>query len=233
MFSQKIVSSDAFLDMPISTQALYFHLGMTADDDGFVNPKKVMRMIGTSEDDLKVLLTKRFVIAFENGVIVIKHWKINNLIRKDFYQSTIYTEELKLIETKENKAYTECKQIVNNLSPQYRIGKVRKGKNTTPRSAEDDKQIPEFIDLFKTINPTYAIMFGRPNQRQASARLLKLRPLEEWVNVIAFIASRRADQFCPRISTPIQLEQKYAALGNYGASLKSKVEAKKADIAFK
>lgn len=107
MFSQKIVNSDAFLDMPGDAQLLYFHLGMEADDDGFVNPRKIMRMIGSKEDDIKILVAKRFVIPFDNGVVVIKHWKINNLIRKDFYQETVYLEEKNSLKTKENKAYTE------------------------------------------------------------------------------------------------------------------------------
>ena len=73
MFSQQITDSDAFLDMPLSTQALYFHLGMSADDDGFLNnPKRTMRLIGASEDDLKLLIAKNFVIAFDSGIMVIK-----------------------------------------------------------------------------------------------------------------------------------------------------------------
>ena len=83
MFSPDITSSDAFLDMPASTQVLYFHLGMRADDDGFVTPKMVMRLLGSAEDDLKVLIAKRFILPFESGVVVIKHWLIHNLIRAD------------------------------------------------------------------------------------------------------------------------------------------------------
>jgi len=94
MFSMHIVDSDAFLDMPLSSQVLYFHLAMRADDDGFVsNPKKIMRMIGSQDDDYKVLITKRFIIPFENGICVIKHWKIHNYIRKDTYNETQYLEE--------------------------------------------------------------------------------------------------------------------------------------------
>lgn len=95
MFTKKIIDSDAFLDMPLSTQALYFHLNMRADDDGFVNnPKKICRMTGASEDDLRVLISKRFVLTFENGVIVIKHWRMHNLLRKDRYKPTQYQEQL-------------------------------------------------------------------------------------------------------------------------------------------
>ena len=108
MFTQKIIDSDAFLDMPLSTQALYFHLNMRADDDGFVNnPKRIQRTIGASEDDLKLLIVKRFVICFENGVIVIKHWRMQNTLRKDRYTPTQYQEELSRLKIKENKSYTE------------------------------------------------------------------------------------------------------------------------------
>lgn len=125
MFSPQIVGSDAFLDMPISTQALYFHLGMYADDDGFINPKKIMRMAGASEDDIKILIAKRFVLPFENGVVVIKHWLINNLIQADRYHPTLYQEQKKLISIKENKAYTDS---VNKMLPEVRLSKVRLGK---------------------------------------------------------------------------------------------------------
>lgn len=107
MFSKAIIDSDAFLDMPISSQNLYFHLSMRADDDGFVsNHKKICRMVGAADDDIKVLLTKRFILGFESGLIVIKHWRINNYLRGDRYKSTVYTEEMKLLSIKENGAYT-------------------------------------------------------------------------------------------------------------------------------
>ena len=107
MFSKKIIDSDAFLDMPLSTQALYFHLSMRADDEGFINnPKKVSRMIGCGEDDLKLLIAKNFIIPFESGVVVIKHWLIHNTIRKDRAKETLYKEERRMINIKENGAYT-------------------------------------------------------------------------------------------------------------------------------
>lgn len=106
MFSEKIVCSDAFMEMPTSTQALYFHLGMKVDDDGFVNPKMIMRMIGANEDELKVLIGKKFVIPFKNGVLVLKHHRINNNLDKHNHTPTVYTEELNSLYLKENKAYT-------------------------------------------------------------------------------------------------------------------------------
>lgn len=106
MFAKTIIDSDAFLDMPLTTQALYFHLSMRADDDGFVNnPKKIQRMVGASDDDAKLLIAKQFIIPFESGVVVIKHWKIHNYIRKDTYSETKCKAEKKCLELDENQAY--------------------------------------------------------------------------------------------------------------------------------
>lgn len=107
MFTMKIVDSDAFLDMPLSTQCLYFHLNMRADDDGFVgNPKRIQRTIGATDDDLKLLIAKRFVLVFENGVIVIKHWRMHNTLQSDRYTPTAYTDEKGRLGMKANKSYT-------------------------------------------------------------------------------------------------------------------------------
>lgn len=106
MFDLGIIDTDLFLEMPQSTQNLYFHLGMRADDDGFVsNPKKIIRTIGANEDDLKILFSKEFIIPFESGIVVIRHWKLNNYIRKDRYIETIYKEEKKRLIEDENGIY--------------------------------------------------------------------------------------------------------------------------------
>lgn len=124
----RIVDSDAFLDMPHSAQNLYFHMNMRADDDGFVNnPKKIMRMIGATDDDLKILLAKRFILGFDSGVVVIKHWRMHNILRKDRYHETQYTDEKSQLELKENGAYTELATTWqpdgNQLETEDRIGK--------------------------------------------------------------------------------------------------------------
>lgn len=116
MFSIDIVGSDAFLDLPYSAQCLYFQLGMRADDDGFVgNPKTIQRIAGTKASDLELLVKKRFLLQFPSGVVVIKHWKINNDIKKDRYSPTVYTDEFQMLSIKENKAYTERNANVSNL----------------------------------------------------------------------------------------------------------------------
>lgn len=108
MFAKTIIDSDAFLDMPLSAQALYFHLSMRADDDGFVNnPRKIQRMIGAADDDLKLLIGKRFVLIFDSGVIVIKHWRLHNTLRKDRYKPTIYQNEFHKLYLKDDGGYTD------------------------------------------------------------------------------------------------------------------------------
>ena len=135
MFSVDIVGSDAFLDLPHTAQALYFQLGMRADDDGFVgNPKTIQRIAGTKASDLELLVKKRFLIQFPSGVVVIKHWKINNQIQKDRYTPTVYTEEYQSLYIKDNKAYTEmdkgCVQSVSKMDTQISIDKNRLDKNS-------------------------------------------------------------------------------------------------------
>ena len=160
MFSKKIIDSDAFLDMPLSTQCLYFHLAMRADDEGFINnPKKISRMIGCGEDDLKLLVAKRFILPFESGVVVIKHWLIHNTIRKDRVKETLYKNEKSLLSIKENGTYTtsnitqkiECQpndnQMTTECQPNVSIDKIRLDKNRLDKisidipSSDDDAPI--------------------------------------------------------------------------------------------
>lgn len=151
MFTQKIIDSDAFLDMPLSTQALYFHLNMRADDDGFINnPKRIQRTIGASDDDLKLLIIKRFVIGFENGVIVIKHWRMHNTLRRDRYNPTQYQEQLATLEVKNNSAYTERRLELpmetdwqpngNQVATQYSIDKDSIDKDSIDYSETPSKK---------------------------------------------------------------------------------------------
>lgn len=145
MFAKTIVTSDAFLDMPPTARCLYFTLGMFADDDGFVNnPKSIMRQIGSTSDDMNILIAKKFVLAFESGVIVIKHWKIHNYIQSDRYHPTKYQEEKSTLLLDENKAYTQadtpCIQDVSKVDTEARLGKDRLGEDSLSNySLESDK----------------------------------------------------------------------------------------------
>lgn len=144
MFTQKIIDSDPFLDMPLSAQALYFHLNMRADDDGFINnPKRIQRTVGASEDDLKLLIMKRFVIGFENGVIVIKHWRMHNALRKDRYTPTQYQEELAMLSIKDNGSYTE--RVLEELPPAGAPLAL-----PTPVCEETEQEEPEFGEELQT-----------------------------------------------------------------------------------
>lgn len=138
MFAKTIIDSDAFLDMPLSTQALYFHLAMRADDEGFVNnPKKIQRMIGASDDDCRILASKRFILTFQSGIIVIKHWKIHNYIQSDRFKETVYLEEKTMLTLDDNKAYTERIQDVSTLDTQYSIGKDSIAKSSIEKKVAE------------------------------------------------------------------------------------------------
>lgn len=145
MFAKKITESDAFLDMPSSTQMLYFHLSMNADDDGFVNnPKKIQRMCGASDDDFKLLIAKSFVILFESGIIVIKHWKMHNYIQSDRYRPTDYVDEKSMLGVKKNKAYTldvnkmDTKCIQDVSVGKDSIGKDRLGEDSIDKDSKGE-----------------------------------------------------------------------------------------------
>ena len=164
MFSKLIIDSDMFLDMPLSTQALYFHLSMRADDDGFVNnPKKIQRMIGCNDDDLKVLITKKFIIPFESGICVIKHWKIHNYIRNDRYKPTIYECEKQMLSDEKNKTYELISDGIPNVNqvdtvgiPNGYPGKVRLGKDSIDNSISKDilvsKNLIPIVEEWNNLN---------------------------------------------------------------------------------
>lgn len=228
MFSPDIVSSDAFLDMPVSSQVLYFHLAMRADDDGFVTPRMVMRLIGSTEDDLKVLKAKRFILDFESGVIVIKHWLIHNLIRADLYKETLYKKEKSALGLNENGAYTELREGVSEIkqieSPEWikrrrgelrtanvpqtarrlgkvRVGQVRLGKVSSISEPKDSQDIVNFINLWKEVNPAYRKFFANKTERSAAADLIKISPLADWEIFLPLLQTMNSDQYAKGKST--------------------------------
>lgn len=128
MFSLDVVNTDRFMEMPLTAQALYFHLGMRADDDGFIaSPRQIMKAVECKQDDMKILISKGYVIPFESGIVVIRHWKQHNYIQSDRYRKTKFLEEKSHLELVENVyvADTECIQDSSNMDTQDRIGKVR------------------------------------------------------------------------------------------------------------
>lgn len=152
MFSKKITDTDHFLEMPLSTQALYFHLNMGADDEGFIDrARTIQRTIGASNDDMKILISKGFLIPFESGVVVIRHWRIHNYIQSDRFQTTIYQDEKSQLEYDQSKVANfdtekKCIQNVSNPEPQVRLGKDRLDKDRlTTYSADSDESHDEPI----------------------------------------------------------------------------------------
>lgn len=160
MFTMKIVDTDAFLDMPLSTQCLYFHLNMRADDDGFIgNPKRIEKIIGANDDDLKLLIAKRFVILFDDGVIVIKHWRMHNTLSRDRYIETSYTDEKKKLLLKDNGSYsltngnsiddTKLIERSNRQTQNRRKIDVQKAHSDIDKGLDIDKDIDSDTELDK------------------------------------------------------------------------------------
>ena len=167
MFAKKVIDSDLFLEMPLATQALYFHLAMRADDDGFVNnPKKIVRMIGADETSLKILISNSFLIPFNTGIVVISHWKLHNFIRKDRYKPTIYQNEKNNLMLQDNGVYeilysncvqevdkrlTEGIPMVDQWDTQVSIGKVSIGKDSIEHVIVVDPKNEEEQQLQQTV----------------------------------------------------------------------------------
>lgn len=147
MMSKQITETDMFMDLPLSSQALYLHLIMNADDDGFLgNSKTILRMVGASNDDFKLLVAKQFIIVFDDGITVIKDWRIHNYIQKDRYHSTMYSEHKQQLTVNKNQSYqrvnhmdTERIQNVSEVDTQVRLGKDRLGKDNKNNSPHSDK----------------------------------------------------------------------------------------------
>ena len=169
MFDKTITNNDNFLEMPDSTQNLYFHLSMEADDDGFVdNWKSIMRMTGKKEDDLKLLIAKKFIIPFETGVIVIKHWRINNYLRKDRYHQTKYLKEKSLLTIEENEEY--------ELKKDFGIPIGNREENSIEKNSIEKNSIVECIEK-KTQDTIYDFLeqnFGR------TLNSIEIEMIKEW-----------------------------------------------------
>ena len=187
MFSKEITTSDTFVDMPMSSQLLYFHLGMEADDEGFIgNAKMLSRAYGANSDDLSLLKAKGFIIMFENGVSVVKDWNLNNKIRKDRIKPTIYRSEKSLLNVDIDGAYylgnqmsTNVQPIGNQMSAQVRLGKDRLGKDSKDilsGSNEPDStriQKSERDQMFETIWKLYPKKSGKANAKKDFDKAIK------------------------------------------------------------
>lgn len=194
MFSKQIIDSDAFLDMPQTSQLLYFHLSMRADDDGFINnPKSIMRNAKCGDDDLKILSAKKFIIPFETGIVVIKHWKIHNYIAKDRYKETKYKQEKSTLALDENNSYTlnenisytDCIQNDNKMDTQVRLDKIRLEENSIDKSNIDKPKkekviyldltfIDDVIEKVKITQEQYNKLLAKYNQSLLHSQIIAL-----------------------------------------------------------
>lgn len=139
MFNNSVVGSDEFLEMPDSSQNLYFHLSMQADDDGFVDKwKSIMRMTGKKEDDLKILIAKSFVIPFDTGVLVIRHWRLNNYLQKDRYKETIYKDEKARLTIDKSNVYNLDTECIHSID-KNRLDKISIDKNSKEKEQEESE----------------------------------------------------------------------------------------------
>ena len=216
MFSKAITDSDPFLDMPISSQCLYFHLAMWADDDGFVNcAKRVMRSLGASDDDMRVLASKQFVILFPSGVLVIRHWRLHNNLRKDRYKPTIYKDELNCLCGGEGKEYNHIGNQMatvgipdgNQTATQYSIDK---NSIYIPHSADREKpkktkNNPEFDARFDEFWKSYPRKVAKQDAQKA---FMKIAPDDEILSLMLKALAKekkseqwREDRFIPYPAT--------------------------------
>ncbi|MBZ5943942.1 DNA replication protein [Leuconostoc gelidum subsp. gasicomitatum] len=180
MLSKKVTDTDIFLDMPLSAQALYFHLNMHADDDGFIdNAKTVQRMIGSNGDDLKLLLAKQFLLPFDSGVVVIKDWRVHNYIQNDRYNKTQYIKEKEQLVIEENNTYTKCVQDVSKVETQVRLGKDRLGKDSKDILSDSDEpdrmhiEKSERDEMFEEIWKLYPKKSGKSNAKKDFDKAIK------------------------------------------------------------
>lgn len=196
MFTNTIIDSDLFLEMPLSTQALYFHLGMRADDEGFIgSPKKIIRAVSCTEDDLKLLIAKGFVIAFENGIIVITHWNLHNTIRKDRKKGTFFQEEKALLELNNKNVYTLCQPTDNHLtticqptdnqlSAQGKLSKDNINNIVEQDSTSCISQVKEIIEYLNNKIGTSYKSDTKATQKHINARLKEGYTVDDFKKVV-------------------------------------------------
>ena len=245
MFNLSVVDDDVFLSMPASAQALYFHLGMRADDDGFITPLKVMRAVGVNQDDLGILIAKKYVLPFDSGVVVIKAWPVQNSVKKDRYIPTTYQKEFKQLTFNEWGAYTFKRKSQTQLldvnsnttlnrgkddykqqngsqvEPQYRLGKVSIGYNSTNARARE-----AWFDFWKQ---TTGIDQRRDNMYNHAAlvKLLERFKPDELKQLIMIANTAHSEKYAPkqtRVADFYQLEQHADDILVWG---KGKITAKK------
>ena len=226
MFSKSITNSSQFLMMHQSSQNLYFHFGMNADDDGFCEHFPLMRMTDSKPDDLKVLQAKGFVNVFDEKVLIITDWKENNYLRSDRYTPSKYLEIYK----------EEIKRLSSGI-PSGDTGKVRLGKVRLEEDINTVEQAPQEIPLliksFEEVNPAVKRMYGNKTQRQACKDLIETYGFDRVLNVIKNTLPRTnkmTAEFFPNIGTPLQLFDKWQKLEDAIFAYRAKKQIKNNNV---
>lgn len=200
MFTNDITDSDLFIEMPLSAQALYFHLGLHADDEGFLSsPKRILRAVGCNEDDLKLLIAKGFVICFDSGIIVITHWNLHNNIRKDRKKNTLFESEKALLSLKngvyseiDNQMTTICQPSVNQMSAQDKIREVKLSKDKLIDTLSTSVDGRTAFDYQSVINSFNSICISLPKvQKLTDTRKKKIKNTSKLLGEMTF-----EDVFC-------------------------------------
>lgn len=188
MISLDVVDTDSFIEMPVSARLLYYDLCVRADDDGFISsPKKIQRIVGCTDDDYKILATKKFIIPFKTGIVVIRHWRIHNTIQKDRYKETIYSEEKQSLLLEDNGMYTKCIQDVYNMETQIRLDKIRLdkiSKDILSSSNEQDTAISKKIIDYLNKKTNKHFKYTKNNMNKIKTRIKDGFKEEDFISVI-------------------------------------------------
>jgi len=217
MFDRAILDTDRFMDLSMSSKALYFLLGMEADDEGFVSPKKVMRIHGGNDDDIKILIAKNFVIPFNSGVVVITDWRKNNWLDARRIRPTEYVREKEQLALTDNNKYVLSNGLASARLEEYRGEESSIEENSIDESSSEhssqESLIPQIIKAFETVNPACKKMYGNKTQRSACSDLIENYGLEEVLKVIEILPETNGMEYVPVVTTPLQLRDKWVQLG--------------------
>jgi len=225
MFDKAIIDTDRFMDLGMTSKGLYFLLGMEADDEGFVSYKKVMRVHGGNEDDMKVLVAKGFVLSFPSGVVVITDWNKNNYLDKHRITPTEYQKERKLLVLTEDKNY-EFNVCSTSIEENSIVEKRIEENNTAEKVAKAPDEVALVIKAFEEIDPKNKTYYGHTGQRSACKFLLKEYGLEEILEAVEALkgvyAQENLPAYFPSITSPYDLKEKWLKVTQYVSREKSK-----------
>lgn len=219
MFDRAIIDTDRFMDLPLSAKALYFLLGMEADDEGFVSYKKVTRIHGGTEDDTKILVAKGFLISFPSGVVVITDWNKNNYLDKNRMRQTEYQKE------KAQLVLTDSREYELNRCLTSRVERSIEEKSIVENNIDADaKDVSEVIKAFETVDAKNKTYYGNKTQRKAVQFLLDEYGKDKILKVVAILPQSNKTDYCPVITSPYDLKEKWGKLASSLQKIKNKEE---------